>query len=273
MDKKKYIMEDLQNKYNYIKDNYEVFCLCLQGSQNYDLDVYTDEYKSDIDVKAILIPSLKDIVYNRKPISTTLVMEDNSHIDLKDIRLMFETFEKQNINFIEILFTDYKIINPKYQELAERLFSLADEVAKINWNASLRTISGMSMEKFKALKHPYPSLKDRIEKYGYDSKQLHHIVRLNYFIKDLIAGKSYKDCLKTVGARNDYLKFIKILGNIPLAEAEILAVEHDIETRTLKDKYMLEHDIVNRETINKLKDIIYEAIKLNFIAELNCKII
>ena len=262
--REQFIMQDIQNKYNIIKDKYDVFCLCLQGSQNYNLDIYTDEYKSDIDVKAIIIPSFKDIVYNKKPVSTTIVLEDNTHIDLKDIRLMFESFEKQNINFIEILFTEYKIINPKYQEIANELFDMADEIARINRNAALRTMAGMSMEKYKALKHPYPSIIDRIEKYGFDCKQLHHIIRLNYFLKDFTSGKSYRECLVGTKEQQEYLKFIKIPGSIKLDEAEELALKYDTENREIKDKFMLENDIVNYETINKLKDIIYEAMKISF---------
>ena len=80
----------------------------LQGSQNYNLQ-YED---SDIDTKAIILPKFNDFVLNNKPVSTTLILESNEHIDLKDIRLMFECFKKQNINFIEILFTEYYILNP-----------------------------------------------------------------------------------------------------------------------------------------------------------------
>ena len=32
----------------------------------------------------------------------------------------------------------------------------------------LNGISGMAQEKHKALEHPYPSIKEKIEKYGYD---------------------------------------------------------------------------------------------------------
>ena len=41
-------------------------------------------------------------------------MENNEHIDVKDIRLMFDNFKKQNINFLEILFTKFGIVNEKY---------------------------------------------------------------------------------------------------------------------------------------------------------------
>ena len=69
--------------------------LALQGSQNYGLDVYDEDYMSDIDTKAVILPSFEDFVYNRQPVSETIVLENNEHIDVKDIRVMFETYKSK----------------------------------------------------------------------------------------------------------------------------------------------------------------------------------
>ena len=77
MNREEYIMQELHKHYEEFKKVYpdrELFALCLQGSQNYELDLYTDEYKSDIDTKAIVIPSFEEIVLNKKPISTTHII-------------------------------------------------------------------------------------------------------------------------------------------------------------------------------------------------------
>ena len=47
----------------------KVLMVALQGSQNYGL-AYED---SDVDTKALLVPSFKDIVFNKQPVSTTHV--------------------------------------------------------------------------------------------------------------------------------------------------------------------------------------------------------
>lgn len=68
MNREEYIQEGLERHLNEFKKcypNLELFALVLQGSQNYRLDIYTEDYKSDIDTKAIVIPSLKDIVLNK----------------------------------------------------------------------------------------------------------------------------------------------------------------------------------------------------------------
>ena len=97
MNREEKIMKREQEHYEYLlSKGYEIFFLALQGSQNYGLDIYDEDYMSDIDTKAVVLPSFEDFVYNKKPVSETLVLENNEHIDVKDIRVMFETYKKQN---------------------------------------------------------------------------------------------------------------------------------------------------------------------------------
>lgn len=266
MNRDEFIMNRLNEHYNFaIKQGYEVVCLMLQGSQNYELDVYTDEYKSDIDTKAIVLPKFDEFCKVEQPVSTTLIMENNEHCDVKDIRVMFKTFEKQNINFLEVLFTRYVIINPKYKNLCCELFEMADDVADINYNQALNCIVGMSKQKLCALKHPYPTILDKIEKYGYDPKQLHHILRINDFIKKFVAGKSYRECL--VPDNKDYLLKIKTQP-LKLEEAEQLAIQVDEETYQIKERFKKETTEIRQDVIDRLQDLSYRFIKQFFIQEL-----
>lgn len=190
MDREERIMNRLQEHYNYIKDKcrsngtpYEVVGLFLQGSQNYKLDVYTDDYMSDIDSKAIILPTFNDFILNKEPINTTIILDNNEHIDIKDIRVMFTMFKKANISYLELLFTDYKIINPKYQYAVDALIKIRDDI--IDYPKFCKSCYGMALQKRKALCYPYPAIKEKIEKYGFDSKQLSQIIRL-YFILDTL---------------------------------------------------------------------------------------
>ncbi len=256
----------IQEHYDYLKSKgYEVVFLALQGSQNYGLDIYDDDYKSDIDSKAIILPSFEDFVYNREPKSKTIVLENNEHIDVKDIRVMFETYKKQNINFVETLFTEFRIVNPKYQELVKPLFDNAEEIAHINYNQALRCMAGMSMEKLKALQHPYPATKDKIDKYGYDPKQLHHILRMNDFIKEYSSGVPFKDCL--ISKRSQYLITIK-KGVLSEDEAVYLAEETDLETKQYKESHLKEQDEINQKGIDILNKVKFDILKSKFIEDL-----
>lgn len=261
IDKYSYIMDRLRSDYELLSKNYEVVGVFLQGSQNYDLDIYDEDYKSDIDTKAIVLPTLDDIIRNKQPVSTTLILDTNEHIDIKDIRIMFNTFLKQNINFIEILFTDYMILNPEYEDLFNKILWDRERIARLDYNKALNCQCGMSQQKYVALKHPYPTIKDKIDKYGYDPKQLHHILRMNDFITKYVLGKSYKECLIPDDA--EYLKSIK-KGILPLQQAEQLATEVNNDTYRIAKDNMSEFYKVDEEMIQLLDDVKTDIIKRYF---------
>lgn len=261
MNKDEFIMNRVKEHFEYIKDKYDVIYLGLQGSQNYGLDIYNDKYKSDVDTKAIVLPSFEDFVLNKSPISKTIILPNNEHIDVKDIRAMFETFKKQNINFIEILFTKYNIINPQYEDLLKILLKNKEQIANLNRNQALRCMAGMSMEKLKALQHPYPTIIDKIEKYGYDPKQLHHILRMNDFIKKYATGMKYEECL--IPDNKEYLINIK-QGILSATEAVELAQKTDLDTKQIKDKYIENEDYISEYAIKILDYVKLETLKRKF---------
>ena len=81
------------------------FVTALQGSQNYQM---SDEH-SDVDTKSIVIPSFRSLVFNDKRTSKTLeVAPTIEHSDVKDMREMINCWKKQNINFIEVIFTTFR---------------------------------------------------------------------------------------------------------------------------------------------------------------------
>lgn len=262
MNREQLIMKRLQEHYDHIKDDYQVVGIFLQGSQNYGLD-YSG---SDIDTKAIVLPSFEDIIFNRKPISTTLILENEEHIDVKDIRIMFKMFRKQSVNFLEILFTKYFILNEEYREIFERLTDNAELVAHYDSCAAIRCMCGMSMEKYKALKHPYPNTIAKIEKFGYDPKQLHHIVRMHEFMNDYIAGLSFKECL--MPKCKESLVQIK-LGSKTLEEAELLAKTLSEDTKKIKDEYIANNpQQTNKDAENLLNTVMIDLMKFALAKEI-----
>lgn len=129
------------------------FVIALQGSQNYGV---ADE-NSDIDSKLLILPNMKDLVLDKAAVSHTVVLPNDEHCDVKDTRNYFHIFRKSNINFVEILFTDYWIVNPKYQDLWLELRARNEELARINPYAAVSCMKGMASEKLHALCHEYPS--------------------------------------------------------------------------------------------------------------------
>ena len=256
---------------------YRPIYIALQGSQNYKLETEN----SDIDTKVITLPSLSQIIKNGKPTSFTHVRDNNEHIDMKDVRLMFECFKKQNINFIEILFTDYYfVMNDKYKSLLEELRSHAEEIAVLNPYRAIKCMKGMALEKYNALWHPYPAKIDIINKYGYDGKQLHHLLRIKYFLDDYICMLGdykgikllYKEILQSElmssGLRKE-LKLIKENKVYQLDEAKDVA-ERTLQLITEKANNACDKlkDENNKETEKLLDNILYEIVKLALKEEL-----
>ena len=67
MNREQKIMKRVQEHFDYLKEKgFEIVFIALQGSQNYELDVYDNDYMSDIDTKAVVLPSFKDFVYGKK---------------------------------------------------------------------------------------------------------------------------------------------------------------------------------------------------------------
>ncbi len=256
---------------------YRPIYIALQGSQNYSLDTEN----SDVDTKVITLQSLDQIIKNKKPTSFTHVRENNEHIDMKDVRLMFECFKKQNINFIEILFSDYYIImNENYRELIEELRSHAEEIAVLNPYRAIKCMKGMAFEKYHALCHPYPAKIDIINEYGYDGKQLHHLLRLEYFldmyrymITSTDAEVKYKDILGSVFMsyeKRERLKIIKENKFYDLDEAKEVAEKTLQSVITMADNACVSlNDENNRDTEEMLDDILYRIVKQSLTEELN----
>lgn len=263
-EREKQINKRLLEDYEYVKSlGYNVLGVFAQGSDNYKLS-YSG---SDIDTKAILIPSFVDFVLNRKSVSTTLILPSNEHIDIKDIRLMHNCFYKQNINFIEILFTKYRYINPEYETIYQPMFDNAEKIAHYNNYAAVNCIAGMVFEKRKALCHPYEGLRAKIEKYGYDNKQLHHIVRCEEFLRRYISGVPYADCL--IPTNPQHLIDIKASYIYSLEDACELADRLEAKTKETKQEYMDSHDvIIDREVERIMNDVLIDVLKHAFKKEI-----
>ena len=226
-----------------MKSGMEWVGLFLQGSQNYDLDYEG----SDIDTKVIVLPSFTDFVLNRKPVSTTHIMENNEHLDFKDIRLMFDCIKKQNVNFVEILFTRYMILNPKYEDLFQSVLDAREDIARYNNYAGVNCLVGMALEK-------------------HDPKQLHHALRMREFMTRYLAGVSYEDCL--ISAQHDYLMDVK-RGCCTLEQAREL-MSKTIETMIAdKKNYMDTHPpIINKHAEEVLQTATVEILKRCFLSEI-----
>lgn len=153
---KKQILEKLNEfKTEAEKSGLNVYAVALKGSQNYNLD---DE-ESDIDANLVFIPTLSQIRSKKNYKITKEFGECTCH----NIYEFADIVAKGNPQWIEICNTEYIIGD----------LSIFKDF-KINPSA----LKGMIMEKFVAFDKLYPSREKYVKQFGYDPKQLHHIIRL-----------------------------------------------------------------------------------------------
>lgn len=257
----------LKDAFEFVESlGYNVWAVNLYGSQNYKMDTP----QSDYDFKALVFPSFEDVVSIAKPVSKVYTY-GGGQVDVKDVRLMFGEYKKQNCQFLETLFTDFYWAAPEYREEWEQVRALAPLVARADINRHLNAICGMAMEKIHALCHPYESKVDLLREHGYDSKQLSHAYRLGYMMDKYMAGADYKSLL--VPSEDE----LKVLMGLKLYRPQLSVEEAkemgDAKVKEMHDKkaaYVAAHPdlAVNEETYAKLDAVKLGVLKRVFKAEL-----
>lgn len=257
----KRVHDHLDESFNYF-DCDRIVGLFLQGSQNYGLDYE----KSDVDTKLIVTPTFREIAFNKSPVSTTHVRANDEHTDFKDIRLYIQTFRKQNLNFLEILFTPFQWVNWRYADEWQRLVDNREAITHYNPYQAIKSMKGIAMEKFHAMEHEYPSKLDVLAKYGYDPKQVSHLVRVEEYIERYIAGESYKDCLHPKAA--EFIMDIK-QGKYNLQEARKIAKSSMEHIEYIADKFSQKIENKGNSFVDELlNDVQYNIMKIAIQTEL-----
>lgn len=260
------VMDRVKEHYNealtYFPED-RIVGIFLQGSQNYGLATP----QSDVDTKLIVTPTFKDIAMNRKPVSTTHIRANEEHIDFKDIRLYIQTFRKQNLNFLEILYTDFVIVNPIYGKQWNRLVESREAITHFNPYRSVQSMKGIALEKYHAMEHEYPSKIEVLKKYGYDPKQLHHLVRVEDYLGRYINGESYESCLDPGPMKQELIE-IK-MGKYSLADARSIADKAKAHVEEMAEyAYSIYPNEEDPEVNELLDDVQYEIMRIAVKGEL-----
>jgi len=191
-------MTTVQDHYNYIVsqgiDPRSIIGIFCYGSQNYGVD---DE-NSDLDTKCLIIPSTDDLIRGGSYYVKEYHLPTGEHCEVMDIRHYVASAKKQNINFLEIMYTDIKWVNPYYDSLWNWFFVRnREEISRYDMNYGIHSIAGQAI--------------GTLTRNEFTSKKLATVFRLNYFIVDYINGNSYKDCI--FNTNPDIRNFIKRVKN------------------------------------------------------------
>lgn len=251
----KEIQQRVEEHYNFLLKHYksnQILGVFLFGSQNYNLATEN----SDVDTKAIYIPTLEELVFNEKPLSKVFDLPNGEKCEIKDIREMVKNFKKQNINFIEILFTKYYYLNKKYEFLWNEFFiNNREAIARYDVHIAVRSMSHQALHTLKEIKDGNFTRRE--------AKKIANAARLCYFLNNYIKGEPYEKCIIPKKEILDYLMEIKQSkeNNYSFIKDATLNTLNEM----VKKNYQHLVDPVKKESINnKMQQGAIEMIKLNF---------
>lgn len=210
----------------------------LYGSQNYN----TDTENSDVDTKALIVPTKADAILNPKWYVKEYHLPNGEHCEVMDIRHWVAQLYKQNINFVETLFTEYFWINPKYQFQWNTYFAtdvLKEGIAYYDPERGIRSIIGQAIHTL-------------LQKNSLTFKRISNGYRLMFFLcKYAKTTQPYMECLYNPEPTATVLKDIKA-GKLDMdieKEAEelvesfrhlekIIHIDTDVVKKNLVEKYI-----------------------------------
>lgn len=239
-------------KLNFFNEQFVLLGLC--GSQNYNLD---NEF-SDVDTKLLTLPSFTNLAMNKEPLSTTHVLKNNEHMDLKDFRLFLPTLRKQNVNFVEMLFTDFYFVNSLYKEEWMKLVAAREQVARFSPNRTVLAMRGIAYNKYKVFNN---KVSEGVrEDLGYDPKQVYQLGRVVEFLERYMEGKeTYADLLRT--KQRDKLLSLK-QGDLSFKEAEEYMNTELVRVEALTVDYLAADRPEDKYVDELLNEVQYNVMKL-----------
>ena len=270
--KRDFLIEKCKDRYKFLKETgYNVLAVMLYGSQNYDLD--TED--SDIDVKAILLPSLDDMIQNKSPISTNIEYE-NGLIELKDIREFYKIIKKGNPAYLEVLVSDYRYGEGEFYKTFEKTFcnkNLINTYVQAIADRFYNACYGMMLQKQKALTHPYPSIEHKIKQYGFDSKQLHHIIRLFNIILETYYNFAYSEVIVSNYFAKEHMMQVKNMSYFNKSYEENIREAKEMAKMYISRAELYRPEFSSKETANIIEKTLYDTmnkiIKGNILSSIN----
>ena len=231
----------------------QIVMISLVGSQNYNLATETSDY----DTKCCVLPSWKNIIQADQPYSHTKVLENEEHIDFTDFRSMMAILKKQNINFLEQLFSCQYLINETYIEEIRKLIEYREAIARYNPYKCVQTMAGIAKSKETRVFRRLSEDKNTVfETYGYHPKELMQLCRIEEFLKRYIKGELFEFCLKT--EQRDWLLQIKN-GYYDVDDAYDIMTNKTKSVNQMADQYLNTHE----QTCNPVVDWTMEEITEN----------
>ena len=186
---------------HYAEEN--ILGVFLYGSWNYG----TNLPDSDVDTKCILIPDLYHLAI--KPYEVKHLDVDGEVCECMTIQHMVENWKKQNINFLEILYTPYVIINPKFcLEWEDFVGEWREALAHYDVKKAILSMGNQALHTYKQ----DPT----------DFKKQMNTIRIYHSLVRLINNHNYWFCIHAQENEAQELRRIRVEGADPMIMARTI---------------------------------------------------
>ena len=235
----------------------------LVGSNNYNLNDET----SDKDYKIFVAPTFDDL-YHNKQFSKSYIGE-TVDLDVHDIRKISSLWWKANVNFLEVLYSNEIIINPDLPITSplNEIFKYKKEIARMNLPYLYNACVGMHFTKKKQIDKGTSGTQHLVDKYGYDTKQSLHALRILEFLKRF-ADTHFEDFRYAIKYNNYDICRNRLLDikNGKYSKEEFLELV-DYELKDVENNYkrLYHKQEVDFEMLDLLNDLVKEIVKANLI--------
>ena len=175
----------------------------LYGSWNYG----TNLPDSDVDTKCILIPNLYHLAI--KPYEVKHLNVGGEVCECMTIQHMVDNWKKQNINFLEILYTDYYIINPKFiSEWFDFIKEWREALAHYDVKKAILSMGSQALHTYKQ----DPT----------DFKKQMNTIRIYHSLVRLINNHNYWFCIHAQENEAQELRRIRVEGADPMIMSRVI---------------------------------------------------
>lgn len=236
--------------------------ISLQGSQNYG----TDTYKSDVDSKYSLIPTVHSLLRGTD-FTRDLTVSRNEKVSVKSFPDFVSLFFKGNVNNLEMLFTDYALSNHDLG-LMYSLRPYREEIVEASFGTVMSAMVGMAMQKQKSMFKGTESTQTYVDKLGYDPKDCAHILRLCVMLRRLAEGEKFSEAL--IMDKNYISMRDAMYTGVVSADGMTSFVASWVNEMKQTEARLKETKINHPEKIQKLKEVIakhYESTYTDYLQE------
>lgn len=203
----------------------------LIGSHNYNIN---DE-NSDKDYKQFVLPTFDDLYEHKVKSSTVTKMDGDIDIETKDVRLLVELLKKANPAYLEIMFSKEVTVHALFQPVWRFIESNREHIVRFNLKNLINASVGMMYQKHSNFKKCTASTQHLCDKFGYDTKNFCHLMRIAYLLRDYYT-MGYSDYHGKLSLRSAELLDIKH-GSLGYDDAVLLADSWLTKSNQLKDQY------------------------------------